>query len=171
MNRLLDIQQLGKVDDLHGKVNEIAEYGKVTVEALERLESRYERARSSTPEHKKLDTPRSLDSIASQLSRIESLLSVGPGSASSSVAPKSSKLPRLRRTGSTSSWHSTHSTSAIMASESRKNSFSSWPIKTSTNIFQRSWSAFGRPSTKQESVEAEEASRLVFHSPQTSELC
>jgi hypothetical protein len=107
-------------------VDEIVDYGVVTVKALGRLECRYER--TNTPEHEVLHTSRSLSSIASQLSRVESPLSVGAGSASSPVAPTYAGLPGLARTGSTSSLYGIYSDSPVMASGSRWNSTSELPI-------------------------------------------
>jgi hypothetical protein len=103
-------------------VDKIAGYGKVTIEALGRLETRFQRFDSD--EH---ENSRSLSSIASQLSRIESLLSVGPGTDSSSVAPSFAKpLPLVRR-GSISSLYPTCS-GVPPLSGSRRNSLSSSPI-------------------------------------------
>jgi len=122
---------LNTVDSLHGKVNEIAEYGMVTVEGFGRLDSRYVMARPDALELKNLHIVRSLSSIASQLSRIESLLYIKPCSTSSPVAPK---FMKTERTGSNSSNHSAYSAPPVMISESWRYSSSLWPITASKNI-------------------------------------
>lgn len=104
-------------------MDEIAEYGKVTVDALGRLETRFHQPESF--EYKTLHTSRSWGSIASQLSRIESLLSVGQGT------PNSIRPRGLSRTGSASSLHSAYSASPLTRSESRRHSISSSPTRAS----------------------------------------
>lgn len=121
-----------KTDVLHDKVDEIAEYGKVTVEALGRLETQSQQLESREFE---MQTSRSFSSISSQLSRIETFLFSGSGPISSPVPQKPFNPPRIRRTGSTSSLCSTHSASH-MISESRRNSISSSPIRATQDIFQ-----------------------------------
>ncbi|KFY95329.1 hypothetical protein V500_02834 [Pseudogymnoascus sp. VKM F-4518 (FW-2643)] len=71
--RLLDAYNCSQSDVLVSKVGEATSYGKVTVEALSRLESLIEAPKSY--EQDALNTSRSLSSIASTVSRIESLVS------------------------------------------------------------------------------------------------
>ncbi|KAH8592561.1 hypothetical protein B0O99DRAFT_234303 [Bisporella sp. PMI_857] len=71
--RLLDAYNCSQADVLVSKVGEATGYGKVTVEALSRLETMMETPK--TYELDALNTSRSLSSIASAVSRIESLVS------------------------------------------------------------------------------------------------
>ncbi|KAH7310176.1 hypothetical protein BKA65DRAFT_519056 [Rhexocercosporidium sp. MPI-PUGE-AT-0058] len=70
--RLLDAYNCSQSDVLVSKVGEATSYGKVTVEALSRLESLMEAPKRY--EEDALNTSRSLSSIASTVSRIESLV-------------------------------------------------------------------------------------------------
>ncbi|KAH8659379.1 hypothetical protein BGZ60DRAFT_415138 [Tricladium varicosporioides] len=71
--RVLDAYNCSQADVLVSKVGEATGYGKVTVEALSRLETMMETPK--TYEIDALNTSRSLSSIASAVSRIESLVS------------------------------------------------------------------------------------------------
>lgn len=126
LNRFLDIQNLNKSGALNCKVDEIAAHGKVTMEALGRLEIRFHQFGSD-----KRENSRSLSSIASQLSRIESLLSVGPGTDSRSTDPGYTYPPPLVRRGSTSSLYRTCSGLPPERSGSPRNSRPSSPISVS----------------------------------------
>jgi hypothetical protein len=71
----LDIEQLNKATALMMKVDEATSYGKLTVNALERLENRLEI--TSLPSLGAKSTSENLSDIASSLSRIESMLCGG----------------------------------------------------------------------------------------------
>jgi hypothetical protein len=90
LNKALDIETLHNSASLITKVDEVASYSKITVEALSRLEDRFAKA----PQHNDSSrrSSRSLGDIASQLSRIESLLSSGYSSASNNVSPSEQGL-------------------------------------------------------------------------------
>ncbi|KAE9380702.1 hypothetical protein N431DRAFT_324530 [Stipitochalara longipes BDJ] len=72
--RLLDLEHLRKSDFLLSKVDEVAVNSKLTVNALSRLENRFDH--SPLPAHRP-STPQDLSDISSQLSRIESLICSG----------------------------------------------------------------------------------------------
>lgn len=105
---------------LSSKVDELQDYSKVTVEALERLESRSESL--SIPDHIVSSTSPDLSDISSQLSRIESLIS-SDYQASIKGGSSPGGLPRIVPSGSRSPSRG-HSSSSTH--ESRRNSFSSF---------------------------------------------
>jgi hypothetical protein len=80
LNSLLDAYNCAQSDILVSKVGEATSYGEVTVEALSRLESMTEFPKIYKSDA--LNTRRSLSSIASAVSRIESLVSQQFGPAS-----------------------------------------------------------------------------------------
>jgi hypothetical protein len=143
---------LKKAEALHGKVEEVAGYGKVTVEALGRLETRLPHPDSNDFE---MRTSRSFSSIGSQLSRIESLLST--------VSVK--KPSQLPRNGSMSSLHSTNLDFPEIRSGSRRDSTSPSPIASEEDIpIARSLRGMDRrASVDLQDPQQDEAFRLVFH--------
>jgi hypothetical protein len=84
-HRALDIETLKKSASLITKVDEVTSYSKITVEALSRLENCFTEAPQHNVDSRRSST--SLCDIASQLSRIESLLSSGYSPTSNNVSP------------------------------------------------------------------------------------
>jgi hypothetical protein len=74
LKRLLDLEHLRKSDFLISKIDEVAANSKLTMNALSRLEDRFDN--SPLPSHRP-STPQDLSDISSQLSRIESLICSG----------------------------------------------------------------------------------------------
>jgi hypothetical protein len=118
-------------------MGEIVEYGKVTLEALGRLKTRYQQPYSHA--HDTMNDLHSLSSIASQLSEIRSLLSVRSDTNSSSVAPSFNRPPPAIKEGSSSPLSHVNPGYPPMRTKRRRNSHSLSPSRTGRSIFQSGW--------------------------------